>query len=135
MYIRAVSVRRRFPQNWLFLPQPATVGHMNGDGGHMADTFGARLQAARKRAGIKSQEALGDLVGVSGKTIRNYETNKTRPDAATIDALRRHLGHFDAEGDAVEVAIANSELTDWRQDAVRSVYRKNLAEQREGRSA
>lgn len=101
----------------------------------MDETFGARLQAARKRAGIKSQEALGDLVGVSGKTIRNYETNKTRPDTPILDALRRRLGNFDAEGDAVEVAIANSELIDWRKDAVRSAYRKNLAEQREGRAA
>lgn len=105
----------------------------------MEETFGARLQAARKRAGIKTQEALGDLVGVSGKTIRNYETGKTRPDAGTLEVLRSHLGHFDAEGDAVEVALANSELIDWRQDSVRAEYRRHLAEQRDqaerGRSA
>lgn len=101
----------------------------------MEETYGSRLQAARKRAGIRSQEALGDLVGVSGKTIRNYETGRTNPDADMRDKLREVLGHFDAAGDAVEVAIAQSELVDWRQDAVRSVYRKNLSEQREGRAA
>lgn len=101
----------------------------------MEETYGSRLQAARKRAGIRSQEALGDAVGVSGKTIRNYETGRTKPDAEMRGRLREILGQFDAEGDAVEVALANSELVDWRQDAVRSVYRKNLSEQREGRAA
>lgn len=127
MYVWPLSVFRTVPRNWLFLPRYATVGHVK-------ETYGSRLQAARKRAGYRSQQALGDRLGVSSKTIRNYETDVYLPPADMRDELRRVLGHFDAEGDAVEVAIANSELVDWRQDAVRSVYRRNLSEQREGRA-
>lgn len=119
---------RPVPQKWLFLPRSATVGHMN------ESTYGSRLQAARKAAGYRSQQALGDLVGKSGKMIRNYETGKNMPPPDVRAQLRRLLGNFDADGDEVEVAIAKSELVDWRQDAVRSVYRRNLAEQREGRA-
>ena len=99
--------------------------------GHMNETYGSRLQAARKSAGYRSQQALGDLVGVSGKTIRNYETDAHLPPADMRQRLREVLGRFDADGDAVEVALANSELIDWRQDAVRAEYRRHLAEQRE----
>lgn len=128
MYIRPVSACRFVPRKSLFLPRGSTVGHME-------ETYGSRLQAARKRAGYRSQEALGDVVGKSGKMIRNYETGKAMPPADVRALLREKLGNFDAAGDDVEYAIANSELVDWRQDAVRSVYRKNLAEQREGRAS
>lgn len=99
------------------------------------DTYGARLQIARKRAGYKTQQQLADIVGVSGKTIRNYETGKTAPDVAMRDKLRRLLGNFDAEGDQVEAAIRNSELVEWRQDTVVGFYKRNLAEQQEEKGA
>lgn len=98
-------------------------------------SFGKRLQAARKSAGFRTQEALGDALGVSGRTVRNWEGDAYLVPVEHRDALAKLVGNVFAEGDPVEVAIANSELDDWRQDAVRSVYRKNLAEQREGRAA
>lgn len=98
-------------------------------------TIGKRLQAARKSAGFRSQEALGDALGVSGRTIRNWEGDAYPVPGEYREALTKLVGNVFAEGDPVEVAIAQSELVDWRQDAVRSVYRKNLAEQREGRTA
>ncbi len=98
----------------------------------MDDTFGTRLQIARKRAGIRTQEALGDLVGVSAKTIRNYETNKTRPvDPAILDALREHVGEFDLPGDPVEAAVRASRLTEDRQYVVLGTYKRQLREQDE----
>lgn len=123
MYVLRLSAARKFPQSSLFLPDASTIGHMN-------DTFGARLQAARKRAGFKTQAQLGDLVGRDAKSIRNYETNKHRPPPDVLDALRNALGAFDAEGDPVEVALRQSELIKWRQDEVLSVYERNLHEQR-----
>lgn len=99
----------------------------------MDDTFGTRLQIARKRAGFKTQQQLADALGVSSRTVRNYETNETRPDVTVLDTLRKLLGNFDAGGDPVEAAIRNSELVEWRQDTVVGFYKRNLAEQREER--
>lgn len=101
----------------------------------MEPTFGERLAAARKRAGFRSQQALGDVVGTSGRTIRNYEIGKTSPDVVMLEKLHQALGNFDAEGDAVEAAIRRSELVEWRQDTVVGFYKRHLSEQREGRSA
>lgn len=93
------------------------------------DTFGQRLQAARKRAGYRTQDALGDVVGVSGRTVRNYENDKTMPDLATLTRLRELLGEFDVEGDPVESAVRQSRLIEWRQNAVITEYQKHLYEQ------
>lgn len=98
-------------------------------------TFGERLAAARRLKGFRTQEALADLIGVSSRTIRNYETGKTKPDAGTLEALQKALGAFDRSGDPVEVAVRQSQLIEWRQDAVVSFYKRNLAEQDEGRTA
>lgn len=81
-------------------------------------------------AGYRTQQALGDALGLSSKTIRNYETGATTPDASTKANLRRLLGDFDEPGDAVESAIRRSELTEWRKAAVISEYQRHLYEQR-----
>lgn len=94
-----------------------------------ATTFGERLALARRVAGYRSQQALADKIGVSSRTIRNYERGSTQPDAATLEQLREVLGQFDAQGDAVEVAVRQSELVKWRQDAVISEYEKHRYEQ------
>lgn len=99
--------------------------------GMTGQTFGARLQAARKAAGIKSQESLGAAIGVSGRTIRNYETDQTAPDPGTLVNLRKVLGEFDAEGDPVEVAVRGSRLTEDRQYVVLGTYKRQLREQDE----
>jgi transcriptional regulator with XRE-family HTH domain len=92
-------------------------------------TFGQRLQAARKRAGYKSQHALGDRIGVAGRTIRNYEIGATSPDVPTLEKLTAVLGDFVTEGDPVETAVRSSELVKWRQDAVISTYEKHRYDQ------
>lgn len=95
----------------------------------MEQTFGARLMAARKRAGFRTQQALGDAVGVSGKTIRNYEGNRTAPeriDPETLAKIRRLVGEFDLEGDPVEVALKQSRLVEDRQLEVLKTYKREL---------
>lgn len=96
----------------------------------MDATFGQRLQAARKRAGYRTQQALGDAVGRSGKQVRNWETDRMEPPYDVLLNLRRLLGDFDQEGDPVERAIRASELDDWRQNRVVSEYQRHLHEQR-----
>ena len=111
------------PLFWLFLPLPASLCRMDA-------TFGQRLQAARKRAGYRTQQDLGDVVGRSGKTVRNWETGRAVPDHAMRETLHRLLGEFDQDGDPVESAIRRSELSAHRQYEVLSVYTRNLHEQR-----
>jgi len=101
----------------------------------MNDTeFGQRLALARRRAGYRSQAALGDAVGVSGRTIRSWEAGKI-PGPAELEALRTVLGQFDATGDAVEVAVRQSELHKWRQDEVIATYERHRHEQRREEAA
>jgi transcriptional regulator with XRE-family HTH domain len=80
-------------------------------------------------AGYKTQKALGDVVGVSGKSIRNYERNVYPPPPDKREALRRVLGEFDTEGDPVEVALRQSQLQPWRQAALIAEYQRHLHEQ------
>lgn len=98
----------------------------------MEQTYGDRLQAARKRAGFTTQESLGDAIGVSGRTIRAWEKRATPPDDPTKrDALHKVLGEFDTEGDPVEVALYRSELVEWRRDTVTGFYKMHLTQQRQ----
>lgn len=97
----------------------------------MEPTFGERLAAARKRAGFATQQSLGDLIGVAGRTVRNWETGKTSPDVAMLSRLREELGAFDSAGDPVEVAVRESRLTEDRQYVVLGVYKRELREQDE----
>lgn len=99
----------------------------------MEQTYGQRLQIARKRAGYKTQQALGDRIGFRARTVRYWEADAHQPDAATKELLREVLGNFDAEGDPVEVAIRQSELVKWRQDAVITEYGRQRYEQRRER--
>lgn len=92
-------------------------------------TFGGQLQQARKRAGYRTQQALGEAVGVSGRTIRNWETDYHRPDARALTALRGVLGRFDIDGDDVERAVMLSGLTEDRKYAVLGFYKRQQREQ------
>ena len=97
----------------------------------MEATFGQRLAAARRVAGYKTQQSLADAIGVSARTIRNYEGDRHRPDAATLAALTKLVGEFaDDPGDPVEVAIRRSELQPHRQSRLIAVYQEQLYEQR-----
>lgn len=103
----------------------ATACHI----GHMDKAeHGRRLKTAMASRGF-DRTVIADAVGVRVRTVTNWTSGKTMPPPAHHQALRRLLGPYDDDGDAVEVALATSELSGWRQDAVRSVYRKHLDEQ------
>ncbi len=90
---------------------------------------GRRLKAAMASRGLDRQ-AISDATGYEVRTVTNWRTGKTMPSAKERETLRRLLGPYDAEGDPVETAVRSSALEEWRQDAVLSFYKRNLAEQR-----
>ena len=92
---------------------------------------GRRLAAAMGSQ-RKGRQEVADWAGVKVRTVTNWSTGATMPSAPERDALRRLLGPYDVEGDAVEVAVRSSDLIEWRQDAVLSVYKRHMHEQAEG---
>lgn len=70
------------------------------------------------------------VTGVSLRTVTNWSTGATMPSEQERAQLRKLLPGYDRPGDAVERAVRGSELQEWRQDAVLSVYKRNLYEQR-----
>lgn len=90
---------------------------------------GKRLREAMASRAM-DRRVLADLLDVNVKTVTNWRSGATMPSAADRANLRSHLGRYDAPGDPVEVALRSSELVEWRQDAVLSVYKRNLHEQR-----
>lgn len=52
-------------------------------------TFSEKLTELRKNAG-ETQDALGDTLGVSGKTISKWESNATEPDLTMLVAIADH---------------------------------------------
>lgn len=89
---------------------------------------GLRLKAAIAEKGLSRTE-VADYVGTSERTVTNWRSGKTMPSDAEKVRLRELLGPYDYPGDPVEVAVRSSALIDWRQDAVLSVYKRNLHEQ------
>lgn len=51
-----------------------------------------RLQYLRERAGIRSQQALGEQLGVAKNRIWSYEKGKTLPDIDYLANFARHTG-------------------------------------------
>lgn len=90
---------------------------------------GKRLAAAMA-AKRYDRKVIADAVNRDVRTVTNWTSGKTMPSAAERHVLRKLLGDYDNPGDPVEVALAGSELVEWRQDAVRSVYKRHLHEQR-----
>lgn len=93
------------------------------------------LRAAMTERGLRAR-AVADFVGVSSRTVGNWISRSapTMPGIEDRAALRRLFPGYDQDGDPVEVALRASELHEWRQDAVLSVYKRNLHEQREERA-
>ena len=54
-------------------------------------TISHRISTGRKQAGI-TQEALGDFLGVSGSTVKNWERGTSLPSSKTLFALAQALG-------------------------------------------
>lgn len=94
---------------------------------------GLKLKAAMAAKGY-DRTTVADAVNVKTRTVTNWTSGATMPSDRERAALRRLLGGYDSAGDPVEVALRQSELYEWRQDAVLSVYKRNLHEQREERA-
>lgn len=90
---------------------------------------GEQLARAMSLAGVGNQ-TVADATGSSVRTVTNWKTGRTMPSERERDVLRRLLGPYDLPGDPVEIAVRGSELSEWRQDAVLSFYKRNLHEQR-----
>ena len=90
---------------------------------------GKRLREAMASTG-KSRTDVALVLGANVKTVTNWRGGVTMPSAEDRAILRRMFPGYDAQGDPVEVALRGSELTEWRQDAVLSTYKRNLHEQR-----
>lgn len=90
---------------------------------------GRALKRAMSLRGLR-REVVADATGVKVRTVTNWTSGFSMPSARERQALRSLLGDYDAGGDPVETAIRNSELVEWRQDAVLSNYKRNLYEQR-----
>lgn len=90
---------------------------------------GRRLKGAMA-AQAKDRQVVADYTGVKVRTVTNWTSGATMPSDTERAALRRLLGAYDDPGDPVEVAVRQSELQEWRQDAVLSTYKRNLHEQR-----
>lgn len=90
---------------------------------------GRRLREAMASRGLDRQ-VVADAAGVKPRTITNWTSGATMPSATERAALRRLFGDYDSLGDPVEVALSRSELIEWRRDAVRSIYKRHLHEQR-----
>lgn len=117
-----VSAHHWTPRGSTFLPSFSTIGRMDDE------EYGRRLREARRRAGFKTQEMLGDRIGRSSKMVRNYEAGKhLTPEIKA--ALEEVLGEFADEGDPVERAIRHSQLIKWRQDDLVSKYEKHVYDQ------
>lgn len=90
---------------------------------------GSALKAAMAGQGL-NRRTIADATSVEVRTVTNWTSGQTMPNAREREVLRRILGPYDQGGEPVEVAIRGSELSEWRQDAVLSFYKRNLHEQR-----
>lgn len=55
-------------------------------------TFGDELKRMREAAGIASQRALGDLIGVSGSAVGEWERNESLPTRENLRAIEAAVG-------------------------------------------
>ena len=62
----------------------------------MSETFGSRLRALRKKAGL-SQEELADVLGISYMTVRRWEAGKASPRVEDVPSIAQALGVPDAD--------------------------------------
>lgn len=95
----------------------------------MDNHLGLRLKTLREERRW-SQQQLADALGVSTKTVSNWENGRNDP-RSSLGAIEKLFGTSLTENhaDPVEAAIRASRLAEWRQDAVLSFYKRNLHEQ------
>ena len=91
----------------------------------------SRLRAAMAKRGA-SNEDVAAYTQSSTRSVINWRGGANLPLPADREKLRRLFPGYDEPGDLVLAALSQSELVEWRRDAVRSTYRRHLSEQREG---
>lgn len=97
------------------------------------ESLGERIKRLRE-ARHWTQSELADFMGVTAKSISNWESGRNHP-RSRMGSLQELFGQALEDdgvelGDDVEIAIAKSDLDGWRKDEVRSVYRRNRDQQR-----
>lgn len=95
------------------------------------EEHGQRLRAAMARRGL-DRNAVAAVTNRKPRTVTNWTSGETMPSDAEREALRRLLGPYDDPGDAVEVAIRSSDLTEDRRYQLLGVYKRLAREQAEG---
>lgn len=95
---------------------------------------GLRLKAAMASKGMDRRD-VRDVVGVEVRTVTNWTTGQTMPGDTERAALRKLFPGYDDPGDAVEIAVRGSALTEDRQYVVIATYKRLLREQSEGVTA
>lgn len=87
-------------------------------------TIGARIQDLRKAAGL-SQEALGDLLGVSRQSISKWESDLAVPELDKLIALSKRFNlSIGALLGVEDEAAAQTELTDRELEALSAIAAK-----------
>ena len=107
-------------------------GNLRHDSGMDKYEHAALLKRAIDESGL-GRQAVADAVQRGVRTVGNWtsEASPTSPTEREKVILRKILGPYDAAGDRVERAVRQSDLIEWRQDAVLSFYKRQLYEQRE----
>ena len=96
-------------------------------------TLGTRIAALRRERGL-SQEALGELVGVSRQAVSKWESDSALPDVNNCVALSRAFGITLAQLLELEEETAPSrELTQEQLELAEAIARKYLESLPEGR--
>lgn len=90
---------------------------------------GLRLKAAMAAQGF-GRQTVADAAKVQPRTVTNWTSGQTMPSDAERARLRAMFPGYDSQGDPVEAALDQSELHEWRRDAVKSTYKRHLHEQR-----
>lgn len=98
------------------------------------DEHGSRLRAAMARRGHERRD-VAEAVRRGVRTVTNWTTGQTLPDAVAREALRQLYPGYDDPGDGVELAVMASDLTEDRKYVLLGTYKRLLREQREGGAA
>lgn len=93
-----------------------------------------RLLARAMRIKDLNRQDIADLTNMRVRTVTNWTSGGTEPSEKEKTLLRSLVGPYDRYPDLVEFALHTSRLTEDRADTVAGYYKRQLREQREGRS-
>lgn len=101
-------------------------------------TLGQRIQELRKQMGM-SQEALGELLGVSRQAVSKWEGDNGIPELDTLIAMSRIFGItvgqlLGVEKETAQEAEASESVNEEQLEAILSHYAKEVSEAKSSRS-